>query len=729
LHKTAVSRIIVTLLLVGILISAFNVNVVKAYKSGSDGTHQFIFSQAKEILKNDGYRSYAAFLDSLDPAAPGRTYLQVMIAGSDDHDDIISAREHYHDPMGHNGLYYFFTYWKSAAQLCQERFDEAVSHWLSNNYHEAIYDLGWATHMVQDACVPHHAMTSAGDWHSEFESWVNDNKYSFAVNYGGIYSFSSLPDYQYYKTEAVEHYSWDNASAYDWVDYNAHESDKYSLSVNGKSLAVVGDFDPDGEWGGWIPYIETIHPLPNNLEASFEITKRQTSSMRLQFLKLDMETNYDYVYIYDKHDNLLGTYTGKMDTAFWTPWYSVDTLKIRVKTDGSTQSWGYKIISVENYDTDEDLYGATSVLLSRAQRTTAGFIKFFFDAVRRGASRSYVRPGKGSVAMYISPQDSLFESPSTTNGTWFTINVRIASATAVAMWQAEILYKKALLYTTPANITYAADHLFPLGKYTPFTPTVDSFNTTHNYILHSAISLPYQEYNATDAGLTTIKFQIIRIPGPGEVFYSLVYFTVTPETPGIFGSYTLDYDLNENDITLKDGYYENRCTLQRDVAVVDASPFKTVVGQGFSSSINITVENQGNLTETLNIAVYANATVISTLTNITLTSGNSTTITVFWNTSGYVKGIYIIWAYVTPVPYEIDTSDNNCTDGTILVTIPGDVNGDKKVDGKDIAIIAKAFGKRKGQPGYVPNADVNCDGQIDGKDIAIASKNFGKRWT
>jgi len=57
----------------------------------------------------------------------------------------------------------------------------------------------------------------------------------------------------------------------------------------------------------------------------------------------------------------------------------------------------------------------------------------------------------------------------------------------------------------------------------------------------------------------------------------------------------------------------------------------------------------------------------------------------------------------------------------------GDVNGDGKVDGKDIALCAKCFGKVIGQPDYLPEADVNLDTKIDGKDIAITASHFGER--
>jgi len=160
-----------------------------------------------------------------------------------------------------------------------------------------------------------------------------------------------------------------------------------------------------------------------------------------------------------------------------------------------------------------------------------------------------------------------------------------------------------------------------------------------------------------------------------------------------------------------------------DIGITDVTTSKTVVGQGYNVDISTTILNYGIYTENLNIAVYANTTTIASQ-NVTLTSRNSTTLAFTWNTSGFVKGNYTISAYAWPVLGETYTTDNKI-DRTILVTLPGDVNGDKDVDGKDISIIAKYFGK----PASVyPNADVNCDGDIDGKDLSIAAKNFGKSW-
>jgi hypothetical protein len=151
------------------------------------------------------------------------------------------------------------------------------------------------------------------------------------------------------------------------------------------------------------------------------------------------------------------------------------------------------------------------------------------------------------------------------------------------------------------------------------------------------------------------------------------------------------------------------------------------VGQNLTARVNVTVTNQGNFTETFNVTAYANTTSVASQ-NVTLSSGNSTTLTFTWNTTGFAKGNYTIRAYAWPVSGETDIADNNLTSGWILVTILGDVNGDFKCDGKDITIVAKAFGSFVGQAGYVPNADINDDGKVDGKDITVAAKYYGTHY-
>jgi hypothetical protein len=61
---------------------------------------------------------------------------------------------------------------------------------------------------------------------------------------------------------------------------------------------------------------------------------------------------------------------------------------------------------------------------------------------------------------------------------------------------------------------------------------------------------------------------------------------------------------------------------------------------------------------------------------------------------------------------------------THVPQMPGDVNGDGKINCADITLVKAAFGKRTGQPGFNPRADVNHDGVVNVMDLAIVSQKL-----
>jgi hypothetical protein len=173
-----------------------------------------------------------------------------------------------------------------------------------------------------------------------------------------------------------------------------------------------------------------------------------------------------------------------------------------------------------------------------------------------------------------------------------------------------------------------------------------------------------------------------------------------------------------------------------DVAVTNATTSKygcspkETIGQGYNCRISVTVENQGTFSETFNVAVYVNTSLVGTK-SITLASGDSSTLTYNWSTTGYSFGNKTIKAVADIVSGETDTADNNFTGGVIRVCLVGDVNGDKKVDLKDVYAVGKAFGSTRQGPNppgrvYSPNLDINDDDKIDLKDYYATCKNFGK---
>lgn len=165
-----------------------------------------------------------------------------------------------------------------------------------------------------------------------------------------------------------------------------------------------------------------------------------------------------------------------------------------------------------------------------------------------------------------------------------------------------------------------------------------------------------------------------------------------------------------------------------DVAVTNVASSKTVVGQGFSADVNVTVANQDDLTETFNVTLYANSTVIGTQQVSNLNASDQMTLTYMWDTTGLAYGNYTLSAYAEPVPGETNVANNNRTGGVVAVTIPGDVDGNFKIDMSDITLLLQAFGSKAGHPRFDVNADVDNNLQIDLSDIVTALVHFGQHY-
>jgi parallel beta-helix repeat protein len=172
-----------------------------------------------------------------------------------------------------------------------------------------------------------------------------------------------------------------------------------------------------------------------------------------------------------------------------------------------------------------------------------------------------------------------------------------------------------------------------------------------------------------------------------------------------------------------------------DLSMIDIAPSKTVIGEGYTGSVSGRVENQGDFPETINVTLYANSTIVKTLT-LTVQYKSLLDVSFIWNTTGFARGSYELKAVAEPVAGETDTTDNTFVDGWVFVSIPGDVIGpagipgvpDKKVDLRDVYAVGRAFGAVIGDPRYNPNLDINGDGKIDLKDYFMTCKNYGKSW-
>jgi hypothetical protein len=165
--------------------------------------------------------------------------------------------------------------------------------------------------------------------------------------------------------------------------------------------------------------------------------------------------------------------------------------------------------------------------------------------------------------------------------------------------------------------------------------------------------------------------------------------------------------------------------MQHDVTVSELLA-KTVVGQGFPAYINVTISNAGHYHETVNVTTSANGTIIDT-TQLNLPSSSTASFTIDWGTQTADLGNYTITSYVEPLDGEANIDDNTLTWGPVLVTLPGDVEGDRDVDIFDMVRMVGDYGKPP-PPLTDPNCDIDGDGDVDIFDVVIAAGNYGDSW-
>lgn len=168
-------------------------------------------------------------------------------------------------------------------------------------------------------------------------------------------------------------------------------------------------------------------------------------------------------------------------------------------------------------------------------------------------------------------------------------------------------------------------------------------------------------------------------------------------------------------------------SILHEVAVIGLNCSSTRIYAGKMINITLFVQNVGTVTETFDVTVYANISTIGTLTNIELTKGNFTNLTLTWNTIGFAKGNCTIWAYAKPVPHETNTADNIFIDGTIYVAITGDINANGAVDIFDAILLSTAVGTEPGNWNWNPNADINGDLIVDIWDAVTLSVHTGEK--
>lgn len=329
----------------------------------------------------------------------------------------------------------------------------------------------------------------------------------------------------------------------------------------------------------------------------------------------------------------------------------------------------------------------------------------------------------GPVLKLETENSGIFYTNTTSVGDYFTV-----SMIAENISEDQELYGWEFVLTWNPDVVNCTTETVNTNIWSPFLgpwisqPINDTAGEYHQSVTGKPPSPPF--YGTT--WLVNLTFQILQAPMEGGSI--IAEFTIMKAS-----GYTAYCLLDQNGDEIPHRFVVNGfqfISVIHDIAVLSVVTSKSrcvpveTVGQGYTAEMNITVKNQGNFTETFNVTVYANTTVTNTVANITLTSGDSTIITLTWNTTNLDLGNYTIGANITQVQDETDLIDNTLTYGSILVTIPGDINGDKSINNTDASLLGNVFGSLFGDSAWNGNADINNDECCNAKDAVI----LGTHW-
>lgn len=92
--------------------------------------------------------------------------------------------------------------------------------------------------------------------------------------------------------------------------------------------------------------LQSPHPYENNCSDSWLYKVEGASGIAVTFSeKTEVEDGFDYIYLYDKNNALVGTYTGK-ELAGKTISVTGDTIRIKLETDNGGTAYGFEVESV-----------------------------------------------------------------------------------------------------------------------------------------------------------------------------------------------------------------------------------------------------------------------------------------------------------------------------------------------------------------------------------------------
>ncbi len=307
-------------------------------------------------------------------------------------------------------------------------------------------------------------------------------------------------------------------------------------------------------------------------------------------------------------------------------------------------------------------------------------------------------------------------------GEQFTLQIEVENALFLAEFEFKLKftsYSDNSLYLTCVDVSNGG--FFPSSWMSNFTATV---NNTEGVVYARGELIDWFPHMNGSGTLLAITFEATRATYyPDSSLTKLDLYDAH-----LYSQVRSDYPNHPVPLDVADSMYQAPIIMPPpapDIGVTNVVTSYTSIWKGKPVVINVTVENHGSFVTSFNVTAYVNDTTVG-IQFAALAIGESATFSFLWNTTEFAYGNYSVWAYTVPVANETHVLDNNFTASIVHLGIVGNVNGDSKVDLKDVFAVGKAYGSVIGDARYIANCDINGDGKIDLKDYFATTKNYGK---
>jgi C1A family cysteine protease len=177
--------------------------------------------------------------------------------------------------------------------------------------------------------------------------WVDgtpDDDYAFFCTHYPTIQTESGYDWLYdYGTDGSFYDGWSGDFSDQWSSW----ASGYDMRIRLTSDSLITDYgflaDYSNEWR--TAYVESSHRYSDYTDQTWYVYgPSDAAKMRLHFARLNIESYFDHVYVYDAYDNLVADYSLDGDYYdFWTPWGNGNWMRVRFVSDFSVTYWGFRI--------------------------------------------------------------------------------------------------------------------------------------------------------------------------------------------------------------------------------------------------------------------------------------------------------------------------------------------------------------------------------------------------